>query len=197
MIFCIFDNIPLKREGSLTICNNFDNTKNCAILSRVSFSMRSIRIFKLNSEHSSSPFAVGGESIPPDHAHHVYHVHLSNTSPSYPYSRTMCARHYGHAVHILCYLVRVRHYSYIQYTFERLHVRICCMFRNLFRQTDIYTRLSLSGCFRRSELLGCMTLPLPLSQDKVNITSGYLFETLDRGMFALDSRRKYITLRYI
>lgn len=138
--------------------------------------MWSIRIFKQNSGHSSSPFAVEGESIPPDHAHHVYHVHLSNTSPSSAYSRTMCARHYGHAVYILRYLVRIRHYSYIQYTFERLHVRICT-FRNLFRQTDIYMRLSLSGCFRRSELLGCMTLPLPLSQDKVNITSGYLFET--------------------
>jgi len=108
----------------------------------------------------------------------------------------MCARHYGHAVYILRYLVRIRHYSYIQYTFEHLHVRICT-FRNLFRQTDIYMRLSLSGCFRRSELLGCMTLPLPLSQDKVNITSGYLFETLDREMFALDSLRKYITLQNI
>lgn len=33
-----------------------------------------------------------------------------------------------------------------------------------------FMRVSLSACFRRSELLGCMTLPLPLSQDKVNIT---------------------------
>lgn len=32
---------------------------------------------------------------------------------------------------------------------------------------ETYARFRCS-CFRRSELLGCMTLPLPLSQDKVN-----------------------------
>lgn len=103
---------------NLAINNNFDNTENCAILSRVpSWWMWSIRIFKLNSGHSSSPFAVEGESIPPDHAHHLYHVRLSNTFPSPAYSRTMCARHYGHVVYILRYLVRIRHYSYIQCIF--------------------------------------------------------------------------------
>lgn len=54
------------------------------------------------------------------------------------------------------------------------HMHVCvstrtCILRPYSGQRK-FMRVSLSACFRRSELLGCMTLPLPLSQDKVNIT---------------------------
>lgn len=49
-------------------------------------------------------------------------------------------------------------------------------------------RVSLSVCFRRSELLGCMTLPLPLSQDKVNITK--------LGVYIRDVRSRDIRSRF-
>lgn len=51
-----------------------------------------------------------------------------------------------------------------------LHKRISTYFAALLRTEEKFIRASVSACFRRSELLGCMTLPLPLSQDKVNIT---------------------------
>jgi len=50
------------------------------------------------------------------------------------------------------------------YTRTRLHVS-----RLYFVRRKIYVYFSRFPCYRRSELLGCMTLPLPLSQDKVNI----------------------------
>lgn len=77
------------------------------------------------------------------------------------------ARHYGHAVYTP--FLAPRRYLYLQ------HMRVCVSTRTCLRTLRSYSgrrkfmRVSLSACFRRSELLGCMTLPLPLSQDKVNI----------------------------
>jgi len=58
------------------------------------------------------------------------------------------------------------YYGMCMYMHLYEHVYVFC---GLSRQWK-FMRVSFSACFRRSELLGCMTLPLPLSQDKVNIT---------------------------
>lgn len=113
-----------------------------------------------------SSFVVGGESIPHEHAHHVHHVHLS-LSPS-PYSRTLRETLRTHCITL--YVHHVSRVSRIVYTrIQYVSTQTCPpRFATLLRKAK-FICISHFPCYRRSELLGCMTLPLPLSQDKVNI----------------------------
>lgn len=86
-----------------------------------------------------------------------------------------CARHYAVHTYIRARVTlvasRVHTDSSTVCTCVRTsHTRHMCTFCQFVKRKIKCVSLSLLDCFRRSELLGCMTLPLPLSQDKVTIT---------------------------